>query len=378
MTEPGKIEAADSASGPPPDADVHSIAPPAATPDSSIARSRWGVTVALVITFLLIYLLRWVLLPFAAAAGLAYVGMPILNFLHKRWRLPRAVAAVLVFIGYLVVLAALGVLVRLFLVPELSRAGSRLPKTIRTFLMGAFHGKSIHLFGHVITAQGATANIMAVLGTLATPALAIKAASVGFAALMGGVLALVLLFYFLLDTPRLGQGALWAVPPPLRPRVRRIAARVNPVLGRYIRGVLIVMLYAGTLTFIVAEFILHFPHALLLSFGVGLLELIPVIGPILSIILIGTVAIQQATVAAIIGFAVFAIALRISIDQLVGPLVLGRAVTLSPVVILFAFLCGGALYGILGVLVAIPVAATIKIVLQEIYERGEPSKAEHI
>jgi predicted PurR-regulated permease PerM len=118
----------------------------------------------------------------------------------------------------------------------------------------------------------------------------------------------------------------------------------------------------------VTGLIFHVSHAIFLALLVGVLELIPVIGPILSFITFGLVAVQQASFTMIIWFGVFAIALRLVIDQVVGPVVLGRAAQIPAVVVMFAFLAGGALYGFLGVVLAIPVAAAVKIVLAEIYE----------
>src|SRR5439155_26707689 len=110
------------------------------------------------------------------------------------------------------------------------------------------------------------------------------------------------------------------------------------------------------------------PNAILLSILTGILELIPVLGPILSAAVLGIIALDQGSVWIAIGFACFALALRLSIDQLVGPLVLGRAVRLHQVVVIFAFFAGGVLFGALGVLLAIPVAAIIKIALKNHYE----------
>lgn len=102
-----------------------------------------------------------------------------------------------------------------------------------------------------------------------------------------------------------------------------------------------------------------------------MLELIPVVGPAASIALFGTAAVIEGhslwTFASFMGLAVF---LRVSVDNVVGPLVLGRAVTLHPVVVIIAFLTGASLFGILGVFVAVPAAATIKIVLGAWYEDG--------
>ena len=95
------------------------------------------------------------------------------------------------------------------------------------------------------------------------------------------------------------------------------------------------------------------------------------VGPIASFILFGLLAVQQTAYGQIIGFGIFAIALRLSIDQLVGPLVLGKAAEIPALVVIFAFLVGGTLYGLLGVILAIPTAAAIKIVLANIYGDAE-------
>ena len=76
----------------------------------------------------------------------------------------------------------------------------------------------------------------------------------------------------------------------------------------------------------------------------------------------------------IVEYIIYASALRLSIDQLFGPIVLGKAARLPPVLIIFCFMAGGVLFGIVGVILAIPVALTIRIVLEIIYE--EPAKTE--
>jgi predicted PurR-regulated permease PerM len=188
---------------------------------------------------------------------------------------------------------------------------------------------------------------------------------------MGCVLTIAILAFLLFTGPQLARGTLWLFPPHLRDRVRALAMEVDPMLGSYLRGIFVIVLFTAAVTYAVTGLIFHVPLAIFLSLAVGLLELIPVIGPVLSFVAFGLVAVEQTSVATIIGFGVFAIVLRLTIDQLVGPLVLGRAARIPAVVVIFAFLAGGALYGMLGVVLAIPVAATIKIVLTEIYE-GPP------
>ena len=64
----------------------------------------------------------------------------------------------------------------------------------------------------------------------------------------------------------------------------------------------------------------------------------------------------------------YATVLRLSIDQLIGPLVLGRAARLHPTVVIFCFLAGGLLFGVAGVILAVPLALTIRVTLQALYE----------
>ena len=85
-------------------------------------------------------------------------------------------------------------------------------------------------------------------------------------------------------------------------------------------------------------------------------------------VIAGVVAVHYATgLPAIIAYALYATALRLSIDQLVGPVVLGSAARLHPVLIIFCFLSGGLLFGIAGMIMAVPVALTIKTTLATLY-----------
>ena len=96
------------------------------------------------------------------------------------------------------------------------------------------------------------------------------------------------------------------------------------------------------------------------------------IGPLSSAALVGIVAVQQASLydaALLVGFV---IGLRLSIDNIVGPLVLGQAARLHPVVIIAGFVCGAMLFGVLGLLLAVPAAMCVKILLEHYY--AEPIK----
>ncbi|HEX4112819.1 MAG TPA: AI-2E family transporter, partial [Stellaceae bacterium] len=94
---------------------------------------------------------------------------------------------------------------------------------------------------------------------------------------------------------------------------------------------------------------------------------IPLIGPAITFVIVGLISAHGASLAGTIGLFAFAVALRLSLDELVAPLVLGQAARLHPAMIIFAFLSGGVLFGIIGLLLAVPVAASIKIILTIYY-----------
>jgi predicted PurR-regulated permease PerM len=85
-------------------------------------------------------------------------------------------------------------------------------------------------------------------------------------------------------------------------------------------------------------------------------------------VIAGLVALHTASgIMSVVAFAVYATVLRLSIDQLVAPLVLGRAANVHPVLIIFCFLAGAVTFGIAGVILSVPVALTVKATLAELY-----------
>lgn len=192
----------------------------------------------------------------------------------------------------------------------------------------------------------------------------LDAAAVGFAAIFELILTWVILGYLLFDAPRISQGLLWLVAPGQRPAALRFWRQLDPILRRYCVGIALVVVYASTAVYVGLGLYLGLHHALLLALITGLLELLPVIGPVSSAVLAGLVAVHQAAAAsAILAFIAYAIALRLSIDQFFGPLVLGKAARVRPVLVIFCFLAGGLLLGVSGVILAVPVALAIKVAL---------------
>jgi predicted PurR-regulated permease PerM len=342
--------------------DFHSNTPPT-------SRSTFGVLwIALVLV--VVYLLRYVLLPFAVAGAFAFVASPLVRLMQQRFSWQRWVGALLVFLGYLCGFSLIGYLIARFAAPQLVAVINDLPNTLHRFFSVLFGGEEANFLGSHLNAARLSQRLSewsVQSPNAGSPDLrsVLEAFGAGVASVMGLVLTLVLLLYFLVESPRLGRGAMWLVPPAHRDRAAAIARRAGPVLYRYVVGVFVVVFCTILMTWIFMRWWLHLPHAELLAMAVGLLEMIPVLGPALSTAIIALVAIEQLTLGMIISVAIFATALRVLLDQFIGPMILGQATRLPPPVVIFAFLAGGVIYGALGVLLAIPAIAVGRIVLEE-------------
>jgi predicted PurR-regulated permease PerM len=325
------------------------------------------LTVAAVALF--VYLIRFILLPFVVAGVVAYICTPLVDWLTRRTRLPRALIAVLVF---LILIGVVGLCVTLAgerLVTEAGGAITDLQSTLNRLLHQTSGDQTIVLFGHAIDVaamiRAATDRVHDLFDKSDLPLLA---AGYGLAALMGTFLTVVLLCYFLVSGKSVAHGLLWMVPPSRRPLVVEIGGRLDPVLKRYFVGILVIVVYAVIAAYIGLGAILGIEHAFLLALLTGILETIPIIGSTSAAIIAGLVSLHTATgFGSILAFALYAVLLRLSIDQIVAPLVLGNAANVHPVLIIFCFLAGAVLLGIPGVILAVPVALTVKATLATLY-----------
>jgi predicted PurR-regulated permease PerM len=242
--------------------------------------------------------------------------------------------------------------------------------TVRELATQLIGDQKINVFSQPIDAselaQRVTSDIRERLGQPGTVAIIAGSA---FATMFGSTLSIILLLYFLLSGPTIVRGLLQLAPPQQRPFMIHVWSQLDPVLKRYFIGVLLVVIYAAAAAYIGLGLVLRLPHAVFLALLTGVMEVIPVIGPMAAALTAGLVAARHAAgIGAILGYALYATLLRLSIDQLFGPLVLGKAAQVHPVVVIFGFLVGAYLFGIVGVVLAIPVAIAIRTTLRLLYD----------
>lgn len=338
-----------------------------AHPDSTGRRFNPAVTSIAVgaAVFLFLYLIRSILLPFVLACIVAYVCTPLIDALARRAHGHRWVFALLV----LLVLMAIAAVIGFLGIPAAEREVLALAANPRVVIDGFVRvlmgNRTFDIGGAPLNAAQIAQRAAVGLSSIVTNGeRMLDAAMLGVGALFELMLTWVLMGYLLFDAPRLSRGLLWAITPQRRPAVLRFWHRLDPILRRYFIGIAVVVVYASTAAYVGLGVFLKIHHALLLALMTGLLELLPLIGPIASAVLVGLVAVRQAAHAsAILEFILYAIALRLSIDQFFGPLVLGRAAHVRPVLVMFCFLSGGLLLGISGIILAVPVALALKVAL---------------
>jgi predicted PurR-regulated permease PerM len=336
---------------------------------------KWQLLALTLLLGALLYLLAPVLTPFAVSALLAYLGDPLVDRLERR-RLSRTLAVTLVF-----ALMTLAVVVAvLLLIPMLERQILRfieqLPRYI-AWLQETMLPWLEQQFG-VDIERFEPANLVAMLRQHWAQAGGIAAAVLGGVSKSGMAVILwithlvlipVVTFYLLRDWDVMVERIRELLPRSVEPAISRLARQSDEVLGGFLRGQLSVMLALGAI-YTIGLSLVGIDLALLIGMLAGLVSFIPYLGAIVGIGAGIIAALVQYGdlwhVALVVG--VFAIGQTIESFALT-PWLVGDRIGLHPVAVIFAILAGGQLFGFLGVLLALPVAAVVMVLLRYAHEQ---------
>ncbi|WP_298105988.1 AI-2E family transporter [Bradyrhizobium sp.] len=326
-----------------------------------------------------LYELQLVLIPFVIAGVISYICAPAIAFVSTRSHAPRLAVAIFAFLILVALGAAIGLLGIPPLAREIARVATHLQETLDRLAEAISGGASSMLGQHLNTEQLAKEIGGAVRSWIGNARVLSLLAGGVFVSGFGFVLMLVLLFFFMISGPSIVRGLMWLVPPGERPLIEdHILLQLDPVLRRYFIGVVAVVCFAAAFAYAGLGLVLGIPHAVFLALVTGLLEAIPIVGPAIAAAIAGLVALQHNSgLGAIIGYAAYLTALRLSIDQLFGPLVLGAAGRVHPALVIFCFLAGGTLFGVVGVITAVPIALIIKTTLSVLYDDPVSSNHRH-
>ncbi|MDX6533197.1 MAG: hypothetical protein QOF68_941 [Gaiellales bacterium] len=295
-----------------------------------------------------------VLIWMAIALFLALVLLPAVR-IAERW-MRRTWAVITVFVGALLVLSAFLALMIVPLATEVDDLAAAAPGYIADLQRNEQIRELDKRYDVITRAQEQVADVPGLLfGTLGRVATGV----------VGTVTVLFLTLFLMLELPRLSQAALSLMRPDQAERARKIASDVQRNVGGYVAGNLIISMVAGATTYI-ALTILDVPYALALALLMALFDLIPMVGATIgAIVVIGVAFATQGPTIGII-MIVFNVIYQQVENQLLQPIVYRRTVQLSSFVVMAAVLLGGALLGVFGALIAIPVAGSIQVIARDL------------
>ena len=336
------------------------------------------VVVSMVVIFLLLYIARGALFPFVIGGVFAYVLFPAVKGLERLmpWRsghpdLARVVAISVIYIAALAILIGLLALI----IPPAVRQSTSLIEDLPTIYTEAREAveELVERFADDIpqNVRDKAEEILADLGdtllSVAQTALTktLQAVANTFSFIIGLAIVPVLLFYLLKDGERLVSSSLSIFPKNARVHAREVVRIVNESLGAYIRAQLLLMLFIGLIVFI-GLLLLDIDFAILLGLVAGITEAIPVVGPIIGAVpgIIVTLATDPEKIVWVLALYLGSQLLE---NSLLVPRIQGNAVQMHPIVIMALLIVGSETFGVIGVVVAVPVASVAREVFKYFY-----------
>jgi predicted PurR-regulated permease PerM len=192
----------------------------------------------------------------------------------------------------------------------------------------------------------------------------VSAGTALFGALTDSLIVIVLTVYFLIDMPRIRATLYRLMPATRRPRAILIGDEVFAKVGAYVLGNVLISVITGVATFIWL-IVFGVPYPLVLAIFVAVLDLVPIVGSTIAGVVTAAVALTVSLPVCAATIAFF-IVFRLLEDYLLVPRIIGRVVKVPGLITVVAVLIGGALLGIVGALVAIPIAAALQLLTQEV------------
>jgi predicted PurR-regulated permease PerM len=184
------------------------------------------------------------------------------------------------------------------------------------------------------------------------------------AALFNVLTVFILTIYFMLSLARIREGSLRLVPKSKRQKVAELVDPILEKIGGYIAGQITVALIAGSLAFVFLA-VVGVPFPVALALWVAIASLIPLVGATIGAIPAVIVAFFDSLGLGVATLIYFIVYQQIE-NYVIAPRIMTKAVDISPAAVLLAALIGGSLLGFVGALMAIPAAASIKIIVQEV------------
>ena len=325
-----------------------------------------GLVLATLLVLFLAYETRQVLTWMVVSVFFAVALHPVVTWLTRRagW-MKRWLATLLVFLLALILVVGL---VTLFVVP-LVREGSQVitdwPKLVEDLRAERGPvGNLIERYNLLEYAQKNAGRIREYATGLGAPTLAFLRSA---ATTVAGIVTIFVLSYLMvLEAPKVVDGFLALFGDRRAEHIRRVGHDCAKTITGYISGNLLISVICGLLTFAVLA-VMGVPYASLIALFVGLMDLIPLVGATLGAVVASLMAFTHSTTAGIVTVVFFVLYQQLE-NHLLQPIIFARTVKLNPLTVLIAILIAVEIAGILGALLAIPVAGIIQIIARDIWD----------
>jgi predicted PurR-regulated permease PerM len=341
-----------------------------------------GVVVGLVILLEAAHALK----PFAWAIITAYVFHPFVSFIHRKTRLPKHLITTWLYLMLGLVIVILSINLAPPFVDQVKEFQEQTPNTVVDFQTWLRENQSVRLeqLGLEEDFLETRVNEIAKNATEMVSTAAFPLLLGTFTIVIELLIYLVASFYFIVYGDKFVMAIRSALNRRYHREFDRLLVDINSTLGAFIRGQILLVFIMSISSFI-ALTILDLKYALLVAIATGFLELIPLIGPWTAGGIAVTVSLFQdstpfgwshLTFAIVIGLVYFG--LRQLEDMFVIPMVIGRIVKLHPLFVIFVLVVGTALGGVLGLILAVPMAAVMKIIATFFYAKVMAREVRHI
>jgi predicted PurR-regulated permease PerM len=319
-----------------------------------------GVVLAAAIVLQVLWVTRSVVIWVLIALFLAMALNPAVEFLAQRG-MRRGPAVGIVFVGAILVIAGIAALFLPTLVREVNNLAEAVPGYIDDLTRGRGRLGFLERDYQIVEKARQAIKKSGVGGLLGLSTTALTVTKSILNAVIAVVTIAFLTLFMLLEGPAWVGRIYGLISEPAQPRWRQVGRDIYRTVGGYVTGNLAISLVAGIASTTVL-LVLGVPYAVALGLIVGLLDLIPLAGATLAAIIVSAVGFLHSTTAGIVLVIFFVLYQQLE-NHVLQPLVYGRTVKLSPLIVLIAVLMGAKLAGVIGALGAIPVAGAMQVIV---------------
>jgi predicted PurR-regulated permease PerM len=311
-----------------------------------------------------LYLIRTVLGMLFISAFLAVALGPIVELLASRG-IKRSLAILLTYLMLLATIFGLGLLV----VPPIVNGVNDFVGNVPHYVQDLRNSKTFRRYDNKYKITPKLEDQAKKLPTHLSDAVSgLRSVTVGiFGTIVQLVTILVMAFFLLLDGRRILAFVLRELGPERGERWASISEDVYRAVGGYVAGNVFISVIAGISSYIVMS-ILNIPFAVPLAVLVAFFDLIPLVGSTIAGVVVGIVAAIVGFPGKLIAWVIFLVVYQQVENNVIQPVVYRRTVAIHPLIVIVAVLIGGSLLGVLGALLAIPIAATVQIVVKEYWQ----------